>query len=325
MSFINKNKDHFRHPSDLTVSKVLDVARNLPAKALQLKSSAVFATGSMNVVKVSHGVHVSVARLRGVRSAEARSEAAVGLQIEGRLRGRSSAREIGGAQRTGEIHDGMLSMVGLPVESRWVVNVPAQSEFESVIIEFPLGYFRHLETVEPVFSERVLDFISNGSTVRRPMSARQKMLFAQIVAMDEAQPGHKLFAESVALSMLFEAFARNGNAVGERRPSSDSVSYALEIIEERLQAPPTIGELAKLARMSETGFKRAFSKAMGRPVGEYILSRRMELARELAGTGLPVARIASDVGYATPEAFSKAFQRHFGVSPRQYQDRNNRA
>jgi AraC family transcriptional activator of mtrCDE len=48
----------------------------------------------------------------------------------------------------------------------------------------------------------------------------------------------------------------------------------------------------------------------------FLAELRLELARRrLSATALPVATIAGEVGYESESAFSRAFQRRFGMRP----------
>jgi AraC-like DNA-binding protein len=51
--------------------------------------------------------------------------------------------------------------------------------------------------------------------------------------------------------------------------------------------------------------------------------RMTTAARLLRDTGLPLPRIARQVGYGSPFAFSHAFKRHFGITPGRYRCRSH--
>jgi AraC-like DNA-binding protein len=78
----------------------------------------------------------------------------------------------------------------------------------------------------------------------------------------------------------------------------------------------TVPELAQHACLSRSAFADRFTQALGEPPLTYLTRHRMRLAaRQLMSSGLPVARIADQVGYASEAAFSQAFKRAYGVSP----------
>ena len=91
---------------------------------------------------------------------------------------------------------------------------------------------------------------------------------------------------------------------------------ALWIVETRREAPPGLAEIARLCGASPFHLSRAFTARFGRPLISYQRSRRLtEAARALVYSRAGVAEIAFDAGYASHEAFTRAFRAEFGVSP----------
>ena len=100
----------------------------------------------------------------------------------------------------------------------------------------------------------------------------------------------------------------------------DRLRKILELIEDSLEQPGVAGdELAGRAYLSRFHFDRLVSAALGEPPGAF--RRRLLLERaahRLTSTDDPVIDVAFDVGYGAPEAFARAFDRAFGVSPSRF-------
>ena len=78
-------------------------------------------------------------------------------------------------------------------------------------------------------------------------------------------------------------------------------------------------EVARRIGASERALQRAFSEHGNLSFSEELRARRLEVAaRLLRGTDLPVGAIAHRVGYGDHAPFTKAFRRHYGLSPRAY-------
>ncbi len=84
---------------------------------------------------------------------------------------------------------------------------------------------------------------------------------------------------------------------------------------EDLCAPPTLEEAARLARLSRRTFSRVFRAETGLAWGAWVREARLARAAALLGGGMSVTDAALAVGYATPSAFTVAFQRGRGVAP----------
>lgn len=94
---------------------------------------------------------------------------------------------------------------------------------------------------------------------------------------------------------------------------------ALEIVEERLTEPMTAEELAKACYSSCSGLQKLFRYAFRCSVSDYVTKRRLSRAsRELVTTGKSIMEIALDYQYGSPEAFSRAFKRFWGISPNEF-------
>lgn len=92
-----------------------------------------------------------------------------------------------------------------------------------------------------------------------------------------------------------------------------------DFIHDHLHHPLRNGELAKLAGLSEKYFIYYFREALGVTPGQYIYQLKMNRARDLLYSHqYSVQQIAEMLGYADPYSFSKAFKKHYKVSPSKF-------
>lgn len=94
---------------------------------------------------------------------------------------------------------------------------------------------------------------------------------------------------------------------------------ALDIVENNLRGHITVAELAGECYVSVSGLQKLFRYVFGYPVGDYLSKRRLSAAaHELVNTDTSITDIALTYRYASPEAFSRAFKRFWGVLPSEY-------
>jgi AraC family transcriptional regulator len=95
----------------------------------------------------------------------------------------------------------------------------------------------------------------------------------------------------------------------------------VEYVEGHLDDGPTLEQMAAVARLSAYHFARQFKQATGLPPYQYVISRRVERAKQLlqAGTRLSLAEVAVDAGFSDQSQFSRHFKRLVGVTPGQFQ------
>ena len=94
---------------------------------------------------------------------------------------------------------------------------------------------------------------------------------------------------------------------------------ARDLLDARLDEPPTLQSLARDVGVHPVHFAAVFRRSYGCSVGEYLRRRRLDHARRrLAETNLPLAEIAMEAGYADQSHMTRAFRRFVGMTPARY-------
>lgn len=94
------------------------------------------------------------------------------------------------------------------------------------------------------------------------------------------------------------------------------LNQAINYIEEHITQEIDYEQLAKIACCSTYHFQRMFAYMSGIPLSEYIRRRRMSLAAfDLQNENDKIIDIGLKYGYASPTAFTRAFQSIHGIAP----------
>ncbi len=138
--------------------------------------------------------------------------------------------------------------------------------------------------------------------------------------------GGPLAAESLA-NVLAVYLIRH--VLAPRRPGRGSdgalprgrLRAVVEYVEGRLDAGPSLGDMAAVARLSPYHFARQFKRATGLPPHQYVIARRVERAKQFlhGGGDLSLAEVAAQTGFSDQSQFSRHFKRIVGVAPGQFQ------
>ena len=97
---------------------------------------------------------------------------------------------------------------------------------------------------------------------------------------------------------------------------------AVKYIEENLSEQIDLEEVSSKIGLSKFYFERLFQAEVGQSFYAYLKRVRMHsAARRLKWTNQSIYEIAITYGYSSNAAFTRAFQRFFGVSPTQYRSR----
>jgi len=138
------------------------------------------------------------------------------------------------------------------------------------------------------------------------------------------QPGGPLIAQQLATMLLVHALrlhlADGQGGVGWLFALADKpVAAALAAIHDDPARRWTLRSLGACAGMSRTSFALRFKQAVGVSAIEYVTQWRMRVASERLVTSRdPISVLARSLGYESESAFSTAFKRVMGCSPRQY-------
>ncbi|GGY31068.1 helix-turn-helix transcriptional regulator [Pseudoduganella albidiflava] len=80
-------------------------------------------------------------------------------------------------------------------------------------------------------------------------------------------------------------------------------------------APLTLADWARQAGASERTLARLFERELGMSFGQWRQQVRLAHAAPMIAGGMPLARVAEELGYASQSAFSQMFRKTFGTTP----------
>jgi len=120
-------------------------------------------------------------------------------------------------------------------------------------------------------------------------------------------PGGQLLGEAIL----------TGARPDERLPFAE----VIELIDRRLDDPPSLAELADMSHVSTRHFARRFKRVVGCTPLSFINARRVAAAqRLLAERDRPIREVGRAMGFPSPPAFTRWFRQQAGKTPQQYRD-----
>lgn len=112
---------------------------------------------------------------------------------------------------------------------------------------------------------------------------------------------------------------RSDNPEGPEMLSPAMARRLAQVVEDRLDGPIRVSDLAEEAGLSRAHFSRAFTRSFAAPPRDYILSRRIARARTmLTDTDLSASQIAMRCGFANPSHLTTSFRQEIGLTPTAY-------
>lgn len=104
--------------------------------------------------------------------------------------------------------------------------------------------------------------------------------------------------------------------------ATNRIGEVAAYIDAHLAGDLTVESLAALNHLSPRQFSRRFRETFREAPATYVRAMRLDRARQLLGTGrCNLSRLAGMVGFASDDAFRRAFEQRFGVTPGDYRRR----
>lgn len=97
------------------------------------------------------------------------------------------------------------------------------------------------------------------------------------------------------------------------------LSKALQLIHQDPTGPLNLDFMANIAGMSRARFAAHFKDVIGETPAEYLTLWRLSLCQKLLMKNISIKQIASEVGYRSASALTRAFVRQFGCAPSEWQ------
>jgi transcriptional regulator GlxA family with amidase domain len=144
--------------------------------------------------------------------------------------------------------------------------------------------------------------------------------------LDSDRPGVEAVVTRLADILLMGAVR---SYIEERLASAESgwlaavrdhqIGRAVALLHSHPARPWTVAMLADQVALSRSAFASKFTRLVGEPPLRYLTRVRLDAAaRRLRGTNDKLFVVAAAAGYDSAAAFTRAFERHLGVTPGEY-------
>jgi AraC-like DNA-binding protein len=184
--------------------------------------------------------------------------------------------------------------------------------------------------LDPVSGPLLLNSLPPWIHIRAssPQASVFRWLLDQLVEERAAgQPGSQLASAQLAQLLFIQilrAHLKTSGPLGAgwlRALSDPRIAPALRLMHDNPARTWHLEDLAKACAMSRTTFASHFKAVAGVAPLSYLTDWRMRLAERALGEDVtPVAVVAQTLGYTSESAFSNAFKRVTGSSPKAYRN-----
>ena len=225
-------------------------------------------------------------------------------------------------------HHNIMYSKGFDIEVQ-----PKTLELEIFGIQFPKALFVQFTQnaneplqrfAECVLQEKDVMLSEHWGSIDAPI----QQVLHQILHCKYGGDLKKLFLLSKTIELLvlcaesYQTAAARKHVFLKSKSDKEKIVAVRDLINERVHCPPNLSEIARTVGLNEYKLKRGFKEIFNTTVFGYLTEQRLQLAHQyLRDTQKTAAEISFELGYATPQHFSNAFKKKFGVTP--FSVRNN--
>ncbi|WP_169853173.1 helix-turn-helix transcriptional regulator [Anaerohalosphaera lusitana] len=160
----------------------------------------------------------------------------------------------------------------------------------------------------------VFEFVMDQTFTVLPIPDEGERLNQIFLSLHSYGAAYSKLATAGFCYLLYE-YGLNHQIRQQNEPYLDCVNKIITLMNERLERPLTVSEMADAANMSDRNFRKIFKRITGRSPKIFYNKLRMQHARDLLRRGYSVSRVSHLLGFSSPFCFSNAYKEHFGLRP----------
>ena len=160
--------------------------------------------------------------------------------------------------------------------------------------------------------------------IRPDALSRQFLIFLMEQLQRESESGEfasELSAQAYLVQMLvtLNRLAQRQPKIMEMRDKSESVvTGVLNYINNHYNEDLSLDLLANKFFISKYHLSREFNRLVGTSVYRYIIQKRLVIAKQLMGEGVPSTSVYQQCGFGDYSNFYRAFKAEYQISPKEY-------
>lgn len=174
-----------------------------------------------------------------------------------------------------------------------------------------------------IFAEKITKGqIAEIGSECRPITLSMHQCIHEIINCPYKGALKQMYLQTKCTELLIlqaESFAHESETAGKKIIKTgydrDCIYQAKDFLLTHLDAPPSLSALAKEVGINEFKLKNGFRELFDNTVFGYLNEYRMQKAKELLLSGIPIKHVADELGYSSVQHFGTAFRKKYGMPP----------
>lgn len=203
-------------------------------------------------------------------------------------------------------------------------NIPADAVYSRVVLSMSSEYLQGINYQNLNLAECLKTIASEQHLLLPAFSMENqfiRLILQQMVrvSISAFQGSEFLLDAFCAQIVLYALHASQSTQLPDGRTSKNQlVRAALDFVSEHIQEQITLETVAEKLFISKYHLSHAFKKHMGISLHQYIIMKRIEIAKTMILEGRPLNLVCLESGFNNYSNFFKAFKNIVGVSPSEY-------
>ena len=200
-----------------------------------------------------------------------------------------------------------------------------QQPYERIVLWLDKTYLRQTANFGPCLSRCFDTAAERHTNLLRPDGNTLQILTTLLEQIPTEAEGKKfageLFADTCLLQTLviLNRLAERSSQHPEIRDKSGSVvAQVLSYINEHYYEDLSLDLLANKFFISKYHLSREFNRLVGTSVYRYITQKRLVMAKQMLGEGMPSSEVYQHCGFGDYSNFYRAFKSEYQISPKEY-------
>lgn len=197
-----------------------------------------------------------------------------------------------------------------------------KSETHALLISNPTPYCRYVINFNAIAlpeSQRqilisILDNKPLGKFNRIPASAFEKNMWLHYI--DNIVQADSFDIKQLYLTVLLKELCKNISKTEDKNYLATKDENLIEYINRNLMTISSLDEICEHFYISKTHLNRRFKLITGSTVWDYIVVKRLIVAKDMLASGWKPNVVGEKCGYLEYSSFYRAYKAQFGVSPR---------
>jgi len=195
--------------------------------------------------------------------------------------------------------------------------------YERMVLWLKKDYVQRLSTADSNLAD-CFEAPTHKNIIRADLATSQRIknLLSQIISQqDYTGFGHDLLTPACMTELLVLLNIEMLNI--ETRPTvevrkSQMIEDVIDFINDHLDEPLRIDDLAEHFYLSKFHLSRQFSRQTGTTIHRYILQKKLILAKELILQHLSITDVYQQCGFGDYSNFFRAFRHEYSMTPKQF-------